>query len=108
MLTVSSYIKSHFVRWSRIRTTYDGDVNVDEVSDSEGEVSDDDFVDRNAKDMIDDDMMVSVEAGLDFDPDLNKMSITPKNTLRFGCETQLERCTRMPARIRPSTSPESL
>lgn len=90
-----SYIKPHFVRWSRVRTTYDGDDN-DEVSDSGSEVSDDDFVDLNVKDMIDDDMMVSVEPGLDFHPDLNKMSITPKMS------------TRMPARIRPSTSPESL
>jgi len=48
--------------------------------------------------MIDDDMMVTVE-DLDFNPDLNKMSITPKNSSKF---------VRMPARIRPSTSPESL
>ncbi|TKY48156.1 RNA polymerase I-specific transcription initiation factor RRN3 [Spatholobus suberectus] len=100
-----SYIRPHFVRWSKVRTTYDDDEN-DEVSDSGGEVSDDDFVERNAKDMIDDDMMVSIE-GLDF-PDLNKMSITPKKSLKYGFETQLERCTQMPARIRPSTSPESL
>ncbi|TKY58404.1 RNA polymerase I-specific transcription initiation factor RRN3 [Spatholobus suberectus] len=100
-----SYIKPHFVRWSKVRTTYDDDDN-DEVSDSGSEVSDDDFVDRNTKDMIDDDMMVSVE-GLDF-PDLNKMSITPKKSFKYGFETQLEQCMRMPARIRPSTSPESL
>ncbi|RDX66034.1 RNA polymerase I-specific transcription initiation factor RRN3, partial [Mucuna pruriens] len=102
-----SYIRPHFVRWSKVRTTYDNDDNNDEVSDSGSEVSDDDFVDRNAKDMIDDDMMVCVE-GLDFNPDLNKMSITPKKSLKYGFETQLDRCTRMPARIRPSTSPESL
>ncbi|XP_027345826.1 RNA polymerase I-specific transcription initiation factor RRN3 [Abrus precatorius] len=100
-----SYIRPFFVRWSKVRTTYDSDDN-DEVSDSGSEVSDDDFIDRNAKDMIDDDMMVSVEVGLGFNPDLNKMSITPKQSLTY--ETQLERCTRMPARIRPSTSPESL
>ncbi|TKY58400.1 RNA polymerase I-specific transcription initiation factor RRN3 [Spatholobus suberectus] len=102
---IQSYIKPHFVRWSKVRTTYDDDDN-DEVSDSGSEVSDDDFVDRNTKDMIDDDMMVSVE-GLDF-PDLNKMSITPKKSFKYGFETQLEQCMRMPARIRPSTSPESL
>jgi len=61
-------------------------------------LTDDDFVDTNTKDMIDDDMMVTVE-DLDFNPDLNKMSITPKNSLKH---------LRMPARIRPSTSPESL
>ncbi|KAK7386568.1 hypothetical protein VNO78_26901 [Psophocarpus tetragonolobus] len=101
-----SYIRPHFVRWSNVRTTYDDDEN-DELSDCGSEVSDDDFVERNARDMIDDDMMVSVEH-LDFNPDLNKMSITPKKSLKYGVETPLDRCVRMPARIRPSTSPESL
>ncbi|WVZ21138.1 hypothetical protein V8G54_008460 [Vigna mungo] len=94
-----SYIRPHFVRWYKVRTTYDDDDdNVSEVSESGSEVTDDDFVDTNTKDMIDDDMMVTVE-DLDFNPDLNKMSITPKNSLKH---------LRMPARIRPSTSPESL
>ncbi|ESW06108.1 hypothetical protein PHAVU_010G020100 [Phaseolus vulgaris] len=94
-----SYIRPHFVRWSKVRTTYDeDDDDIGEVSDSGSEVSDDDFVDTNTRDMIDDDLMVTVE-DLDFNPDLNKMSITPKNSLKYG---------RMPARIRPSTSPESL
>ncbi|XP_014516726.1 RNA polymerase I-specific transcription initiation factor RRN3-like [Vigna radiata var. radiata] len=94
-----SYIRPHFVRWSKVRTTYDDDDdNVSEVSESGSEATDDDFVDTNTKDMIDDDMMVTVE-DLDFNPDLNKMSITPKNSLKH---------LRMPARIRPSTSPESL
>ncbi|KAG2380913.1 uncharacterized protein HKW66_Vig0202860 [Vigna angularis] len=94
-----SYIRPHFVRWSKVRTTYDDDDdNVSEVSESGSEVTDDDFVDTNTKDMIDDDMMVTVE-DLDFNPNLNKMSITPKNSLKH---------LRMPARIRPSTSPESL
>ena len=101
-----SYIRPHFVRWSKVRTTYDDDDN-DELSDSGSEVSDDDFIDRNTKDMIDDDMMVSVE-GFDFNPDLNKMSITPRKSFKHGFETQLNQCKRMPARIRPSTSPESL
>jgi len=96
---VTSYIRPHFVRWSKVRTTYDDDDDeIYEASDSGSEVSDDDFVDTNTKDMIDDDMMVTVE-DLDFNPDLNKMSITPKNSSKF---------VRMPARIRPSTSPESL
>ncbi|CAJ1949485.1 unnamed protein product [Sphenostylis stenocarpa] len=97
-----SYIRPHFVRWSKVRTTYDDEEeeDIDEVSDSGSEVSDDDFVDRNTKDMIDEDMIVTVE-DLDFNADLNKMSITPKNSLKHGL-------MRMPARIRPSTSPESL
>jgi len=93
----TSYIRPHFVRWSKVRTTYDDDI--DEVSDLGSEVSADDFVDRNAEDIIDGDVMVTVE-DLDFNPDLNKMSITPKNSLKYAI--------RMPARIRPSTSPESL
>lgn len=108
MLTVSSYIKPHFIRWSRVKTTYDTEDN-DEVSDSESEESVDDYVDRNVKDMVDNDMMASFEEGPDFDPDLNKMSITPQKSLKFfGGGTQLERGMRMPARIRPSTSPDSL
>ncbi|KAK7277064.1 hypothetical protein RIF29_18213 [Crotalaria pallida] len=83
-----SYLKPHFVRWSKVKTTYDDDN--DEFSDSGSDVSDDDFDDRNADDMMDDDLVVSVE-GLDF----NRMSITPK-------------FTGMPAIIRPSTNPKSL
>lgn len=74
---VSRYIKPHFVRWSRVRTTYD-DGN-DELSDSGSEASDDDLVGRN-------------EAGFDFDPDLSKMSITPKKSLKFGGGTQMNGC----------------
>ena len=79
MLTNSSYVRPHFVRWSRVRTTYDTYAN-EELSDSGSEASDDDFVDMNAKEMLDYDMTGSVDAGLDFVPDLNKMSITPKST----------------------------
>lgn len=92
-----SYLKPHFVHWSRVRTTYDTNDN-DEDSDSGSEASDDDFVDGNAKDSIDDDMMMGVEAGLDFDADLNKMSITPKS-MKYGFVTQMERGMRMPTRI---------
>lgn len=97
MLNISSYLKPHFVHWSRVRTTYDTNDN-DEDSDSGSEASDDDFVDGNAKDSIDDDMIMGVEAGLDFDADLNKMSITPKS-MKYGFVTQMERGMRMPTRI---------
>ena len=81
------YLRPHFVRWSRVRTTYDDE----EDSDSGSEASDDEFVDLNAKDMmVDDDMIGSVVAGLDFDPDLNKMSITPKS-FKYGFKEQMER-----------------
>ncbi|XP_058731125.1 RNA polymerase I-specific transcription initiation factor rrn3-like [Vicia villosa] len=83
-----SYLRPHFVRWSRVRTTY-GDEE-EEDSDSGSEASDDEFVDLNAKDMVDDDMIGSVGAGLEFDPDLNKMSITPK-PFKYGFKELMER-----------------
>lgn len=98
-----SYLRPHFVRWSKVRTTYDTYAN-EELSDSGSEASDDDFVDMNAKDMNDYDMAGSVEAGLDFDPDLNKMSITPKS-MKYGFQAQTE--GRMPSNIRLSTTTES-
>ncbi|GAU41595.1 hypothetical protein TSUD_196640 [Trifolium subterraneum] len=98
-----SYLRPHFVRWSRVKTTYDTH-NIEDDSDCESEEpSDDDFLDMNAKDMIDDDMTGSVEADHDFHPDLNKMSITPK-PMKYGFQEQMERGMR----IRRSTSPESL
>jgi RNA polymerase I-specific transcription initiation factor RRN3 len=57
VLTNSSYFRPHFVRWSKVRTTYDTYAN-EELSVSGSEASDDDFVDMNAKDMIDYDMTV--------------------------------------------------
>ena len=92
-----SYIRPHFVRWSRVRTTYDT-YDIEEDSDSESEASDDDFVDMNVKNVIDDDMVMSFEEALDFDTDLNKMSITSKYT-KFGFET-MERAMSMPSRMR--------
>ncbi|MED6194052.1 hypothetical protein PIB30_024819 [Stylosanthes scabra] len=97
-----SYIRPHFARWSKIKC--DG-ADDGEFSESGSEASDDDFADMNENDMIEGDMMVSVQAGLDFDPDLNRMSITPKNKPLLHLHQQN---ARMPARIRPSTSPESL
>ncbi|CAI8614564.1 unnamed protein product [Vicia faba] len=87
-----SFIRPHFVRWSRVKTTY-GD---EEESDSGSEASDDNFVDRNANDMIDDDMVGSVGAGRDFDPDLNKMSITPKS-FKYRFKEQMERGRSLPS-----------
>jgi RNA polymerase I-specific transcription initiation factor RRN3 len=100
-----SYLRPHFVRWSRVKTTYDTH-NIDDDSDCESEASDDDFLDMNAKDMIDDDMTGSVEADHDFHPDLNKMSITPK-PMNYAFHEQMERGARTLSKIRRSTSPES-
>ncbi|GAV86185.1 RRN3 domain-containing protein [Cephalotus follicularis] len=100
----NSFIQPFFVFWSRVRTTYDND---EEVSSEEDDV--DDFLNENAEDAIDD-MMVrsSDERDLyldEFDYALNKMSITPKYSF---VGSQAEKPLRMPSRIRPSTSPESL
>ncbi|XP_015889626.3 uncharacterized protein LOC107424354 [Ziziphus jujuba] len=73
------YLRPHFVYWSMVRPTYDDD-------DEEGSGDDDEDMAKSFQ-----------EFDLDeFDGALNKMSITPKMS------------TRMPSRIRPSTSPESL
>lgn len=86
-----------------VRTTYDDE---DDDDDEEG-VSDDDEANDGVsngrgpmsyEDDDDDD---------DFDMNLSKMSITPRNnTFMFG--NQDNQRMRMPSRIRPSTSPESL
>ncbi|KAI6671632.1 hypothetical protein NL676_006517 [Syzygium grande] len=44
----------------------------------------------------------------EFDYALNKMSITPKQSSMYKFGGGLEELIRMPSRIRPSTSPESL
>ncbi|XP_054775884.1 uncharacterized protein LOC129284426 isoform X2 [Prosopis cineraria] len=83
------YIHKYFIYWSMVRTTYDSDDISDEGSGSESE--------------NDDAMMMGSYGGkgLDIESVLNRMSITPKSSLKYGNE-------RMPSRIRPSTSPESL
>ncbi|XP_023750068.1 RNA polymerase I-specific transcription initiation factor rrn3 [Lactuca sativa] len=98
-----SFIRPNFIYWSMVRTTYDDE---DDDDDEEG-VSDDDEANDGVsngrgpmsyEDDDDDD---------DFDMNLSKMSITPRNnTFMFG--NQDNQRMRMPSRIRPSTSPESL
>lgn len=101
-----SYIRPNFVYWSMVRATYD---NEEECSSDEGfdEVSMDGNVDNN------EDLLSNCSEGNDldldeFDNSLNKMSITPKDPLRFSFGGQFEAPTRMPSILRPSTSPESL
>ncbi|EOA29326.1 hypothetical protein CARUB_v10025608mg [Capsella rubella] len=86
----NSFISPNFIYWSMVKATYDEDeedeydaeviVNGDEDSD-EGEEGDIDYA-------------------------MNKMSITPKHS--FKNQMEKDRLLRMPSRIRPSTSPESL
>ncbi|PSS36602.1 RNA polymerase I-specific transcription initiation factor like [Actinidia chinensis var. chinensis] len=103
------YIRPNFVYWSMVRTTYDDD---DEEGSSDEDVVDG-FMGRSVENIAGDAMAASFEEhdlDLDeFDYSMNKMSITPKNSsnFRFGSELYGS-AMRMPSRIRPSTSPESL
>lgn len=102
-----SFIRPNFVFWSMVRTTYDDDGDEDE----DLEFENDDFADENAGCFRENDMAESVEDHdlhlIDFESSMNKMSITPKASLKYGLPTQFDSsiCT-MPARIRPSTSPD--
>ncbi|XP_058180575.1 uncharacterized protein LOC131299052 [Rhododendron vialii] len=103
------FIRPNFVFWSMVRTTYDND---DEEGSSDEDVFED-FTGGSGENVVDDAMAASYEdhdIDLDeFDYSMNKMSITPKNSLkyRFGGELR-GGAMQMPSRIRPSMSPESL
>ncbi|POO02214.1 RNA polymerase I specific transcription initiation factor [Trema orientale] len=91
------FIRPNFVYWSMVNPIYD----YDEACSSDEEV---------AKAMMNDGMSRKFEdLDLDeFDSALNKMSITPNYSLRYRCGGSLRDLVRMPSRLRPSTSPESL
>ncbi|QHO00431.1 uncharacterized protein [Arachis hypogaea] len=59
------YIRPHFAHWSKIKCdgTDDGEFN-----ESDSDASDDEFADMNENDMIEDDTIVSVQAGLALTP----------------------------------------
>ncbi|KAL1187642.1 hypothetical protein V5N11_005036 [Cardamine amara subsp. amara] len=86
----NGYISRNFISWSMVRATYDED----EEDDDDAEVIVNGDEDSDEED----------EADLDYS--MNKMSITPKHSFKNTMEK--ERLLRMPSRIRPSTSPESL
>jgi RNA polymerase I-specific transcription initiation factor RRN3 len=85
----NSFISPNFIYWSMVKATYDED---DDDNDAEVIVNGDEDSDEDD------------EADLDYA--LNKMSITPKHS--FKNKMERDRLLRMPSRIRPSTSPESL
>ncbi|XP_010272854.1 PREDICTED: RNA polymerase I-specific transcription initiation factor RRN3-like [Nelumbo nucifera] len=100
------FIRPSFVYWSMVKTTYD------EGEDCSSEEDINEYFDGNGKSYMDGGITRSLdEHDLDLDEfecQLNKMSITPRNSLKNGLINKLENYMRMPARIRPSTSPESL
>ncbi|KAM7523936.1 hypothetical protein LguiA_013838 [Lonicera macranthoides] len=96
------YIRPNFVYWSMVRPACDND---DEDDDDEEHILDEynneGHLDQNAVAMSFD------EDDLD-EFNLNQMSITPQNSLKYRFGGDLRGRTQMPSRIRPSTSPESL
>lgn len=102
------YIRPHYIFWSMVKPIYDGDDEIE--ANSEDEEEDEDFIGRST--VIGDASMAGSyeEHDLDeFECSMNKMSITPRNnslSSRFASERN--GAMRMPSRIRPSTSPESL
>uniref|UniRef100_A0A2P2LI22 Uncharacterized protein MANES_11G091200 n=3 Tax=Rhizophora mucronata TaxID=61149 RepID=A0A2P2LI22_RHIMU len=99
------FIRPNFVYWKNVRTTYGGH----EEDSSDEEIDDNELVVYKGESYMEEGMGRSYEEQDldldDFDFGMNKMSITPRNSLssRFGGEGM-----RMPSRLRPSTSPESL
>ncbi|XWS45663.1 hypothetical protein CRYUN_Cryun15aG0155600 [Craigia yunnanensis] len=106
-----SFIRPMFIFWSMVNPAYDDayDDNNDEGSSNDDLIQD--FVYEN-EDIMNDGVAKSFdEQGLDldeFDCALKKMSITPKNSSSYKFGGRFQEPTRMPSRIRPSTSPESL
>ncbi|CAN1132309.1 RNA polymerase I-specific transcription initiation factor RRN3 [Linum perenne] len=108
--TDRNFIRQHYVRWKYVRTTYheDSDDNDEEEEEdgSDGEEAAEDYevmydMEEGIAKSLGDDMDMG-----DFDNAWSQMSITPRNSSlkhRFGAEG-----LRMPSRIRPSMSPESL
>ncbi|XP_021606460.1 RNA polymerase I-specific transcription initiation factor RRN3 isoform X2 [Manihot esculenta] len=98
------YIRPNFVYWKHVRTTYGSD----EDDSSDADIAED-FVAENGESSMEEGRTGSLDEQYleldEFDHAMNKMSITPKNgfTYRFGGEQM-----KMPSRIRPSTTPESL
>ncbi|CAN0829868.1 RNA polymerase I-specific transcription initiation factor RRN3 [Linum grandiflorum] len=111
MLKISdrNFIRPIYVYWKYVKTSYDEDTDFDEEDDEEGGSDDEEAVDDYEVMYTEDGMARSLGDDLDmtdFGNSLSKMSITPRNSSlkqRFGAEG-----LRMPSRIRPSMSPESL
>ncbi|XP_077210442.1 RNA polymerase I specific transcription initiation factor RRN3 protein [Tasmannia lanceolata] len=88
------FVRPNFLFWSMVTTTYDDD----EDDDHEDTYTDDDLADDDVEHDLDLD---------EFESNMNKMSITPKSSLKHRLASDLGIPRQMPARIRPSMSPES-
>eukprot|EP00268_Persea_americana_P021181 TRINITY_DN21167_c0_g1_i2.p1 TRINITY_DN21167_c0_g1~~TRINITY_DN21167_c0_g1_i2.p1 ORF type:complete len:272 (+),score=52.66 TRINITY_DN21167_c0_g1_i2:175-990(+) len=99
------YIRPSFVFWLMVRTTYDEEDDVEDADIDDGEFGGDTVgsLRENGKaESIDDDDLDLIK----FESSLNKMSITPKTSLKNISPGQIGFSAQMPARIRPCTSPD--
>ncbi|XP_050375654.1 uncharacterized protein LOC126792884 [Argentina anserina] len=99
------FIRPNFIYWSMVQRTYDEDK--DGSSDEEGDEA---FAVDNEENVMDYEVLQCLEEQQfgEVDSALNKMSITPKDSLHSRFGGAINKPMRMPSRIRPSTSPESL
>ncbi|XP_022740014.1 RNA polymerase I-specific transcription initiation factor RRN3 isoform X1 [Durio zibethinus] len=105
-----SFIRPMFVFWSMVKPTYEDAYDDENDDGSSDDDSIQDFANEN-EDIMNDVGKSFDEQQLDldeFDCALKKMSITPKNSFGYKFGGRFQEPTRMPSRIRPSTSPESL
>ncbi|CAL9027402.1 unnamed protein product [Prunus brigantina] len=103
---IQSYIRPNFIFWSMVQPTYDDEDSSDEdVGEAfAGDDDDDGGMDYGIMQSLEEQHFDFDE----FDSSLNKMSITPKDSLHSRFGGAINQPMRMPSRIRPSTSPESL
>ncbi|KAJ8447759.1 hypothetical protein Cgig2_015122 [Carnegiea gigantea] len=101
-----SYIRPNFVYWSMVKKAYEDDL--DGSSDDDVDVF---YPDVNTAESRD----IEVEGGFeeddffdDFNNSLNKMSITPKDSILKKRPNEKRMPLQMPSRLRPSMSLESL
>ncbi|KAK4790532.1 hypothetical protein SAY86_017836 [Trapa natans] len=88
------YVHPNYIFWSMVQTSFEDEEESD--GDDEGEGTPDGAMSTGDQDGFDID---------EFDSALNEMSITPKN-YKWGGDMQP--LARMPSKLRPSTSPQSL
>ncbi|XP_021907753.1 RNA polymerase I-specific transcription initiation factor RRN3 [Carica papaya] len=104
---INSFIRPNFIYWSMVRSSNEVDEEDNSVDNSDDEVAEV-FVNENGDNFMEEMGRSFDEQDLDLDYALNKMSITPNNSFKSRFGVQSQEIMRMPSRIRPSMSPESL
>lgn len=101
-----SFIRPNFVYWSMVKKAYEDDA--DGSTDDEIDVF---YPDMNRAESRDIDIKEGFEEDDyldDFNDSLNKMSITPKDSVLKKFASERRSLMQMPSKLRPSMSPESL